>query len=770
MLPTGGGKSICYQLPALVHYWRAGQLTVIVSPLQSLMKDQVDNLVKVGVNCAVTINGLLTPIERRAALDKVRLGDAGIVLVSPEQFRSRTFVEAIRMREIATWVFDEAHCLSKWGHDFRTDYLYVARFICEQFAGPPAPIACFTATAKPDVIDDLCGHFRDTLGVELERFLGGHDRSNLSYQVVPSTKAEKPQRIVEILKYELQRGGAAVVFCATRKTAETMAELVSAQGMPCECFHGGLQAEAKKSVQQRFLGGELAVIAATNAFGMGVDKPDIRVVIHAQIPGSLENYLQEAGRAGRDGHPARCVLLFDPEDVEAQFRLSATSRLTPRDFSALLKAVRKRVNRFKKDEIVVSATELLATSEGTSIDIESPDATTKVNTAVAWLERGGFLKRNENNTRVFPASLRVATLDEAVERIAKADLPKAKREMYIAIAASLFKATDPAGISTDELMLEAGIESQECFRILHQLEALGIIANDLGLSVRLNKGVKGAADKALQRLNKMERELLELMIEQAPDADTGGEPQQLAVRPICTELRGRLGLADGDAQATPEIVRTCLRSMSDAFGSSSQRRSLWRSRGRDILSIVVHRTWGWIREVCERRRAVAQVVLARLLEALPADAQGANLLVECKARDLIDAIQCDIELRHTVSDPAAALEHALLYLHDNRVLELDRGRAVFRSAMTIAVNPDASRRRFTKDDFAPLEEFYRERTLQTHVMHEYARLGAETPERAAALLDGYFPAPAPVRSPVLQRPRRSAGTGDHRRVVSPHRR
>jgi len=400
VLPTGGGKSICYQLPALVHYRRAGQLTVIVSPLQSLMKDQVDNLVAAGVTCAVTINGLLTPLERRAALDKIRLGDAGIVLVSPEQFRSRTFADAIRMREIATWVFDEAHCLSKWGHDFRTDYLYVSRFIREHFAAQRAPIACFTATAKPDVIDDLCAHFREGLGFELERFLGGHERENLSYVVVPVSKAQKAQRVVELLKHELRHGGAAVVFCATRKTAQTMSELVTAAGTVCGCFHGGLEPETKKSVQQRFIEGDIPVIAATNAFGMGVDKPDIRVVIHADIPGSLENYLQEAGRAGRDGLAARCVLLFDQEDVETQFRLSASSKLTKKDFDSLLKAIRNRVKRLKTPEIVVSAKELLSESAGTTIDIESRDAPTKVTTAIAWLERSGFLKRNENNSRV----------------------------------------------------------------------------------------------------------------------------------------------------------------------------------------------------------------------------------------------------------------------------------------------------------------------------------------------------------------------------------
>ena len=240
VLPTGGGKSICYQLPALAHYWRSGRLTVIVSPLQSLMKDQVDNLIASGVQCAVTINGLLTPLERRAALDKIRLGDAGIVLVSPEQFRNRSFVDAIRLRQIATWVFDEAHCLSKWGHDFRTDYLYVARFIREHFAEQQAPVACFTATAKPDVIDDLVEHFQVSLGIELQRFLGGHARTNLDYVVVPVTKAEKAQRIVEMLPRDLADGGAAVVFCASRKATADYAELIAKSGLRCAHFHAGL--------------------------------------------------------------------------------------------------------------------------------------------------------------------------------------------------------------------------------------------------------------------------------------------------------------------------------------------------------------------------------------------------------------------------------------------------------------------------------------------------------------------------------------------------
>ncbi|MFA7504202.1 MAG: RecQ family ATP-dependent DNA helicase [Burkholderiaceae bacterium] len=740
ILPTGGGKSICYQLPALAHYWRSGKLTVIVSPLQSLMKDQVDNLVARGVQCVVTINGLLTSPERNAALDRIRLGDAGIVLVSPEQFRNRRFVEAIRNRQIATWVFDEAHCLSKWGHDFRTDYLYVARFIRENFQDPVAPVACFTATAKPDVVDDLIDHFRDQLGLTLHKFLGGHERTNLDYIVIPVRKGEKGQHIDQILARELRDGGAGIVFCARRTDTEIWAGQLARSGRRCHHFHAGLEPGEKKTVQRQFLTGELDVIVATNAFGMGVDKPDIRVVIHADIPGSLENYVQEAGRAGRDGESATCVLLFDEEDVEAQFRLAAGSQLNRRDLVGLLKAIRRRARRFGNDEIVVSPKELLADSESVDIDASERDAATKVQTAVSWLERSGFLKRNENRSRVYPASLRVASLAEALQRIRAHALRNKERERYEAVAGALYRSVTPEGLSTDDLRLEAGIDHRDCFRILCGLERLGIVANDLGLTALVSKGVQGASDLAFERLVRFERALLELMSELAPDASIDDTPQLLGIRAMCSELRARLELPAGHQDVNPARLNKCLRSLAEPFGSGTRRQASIQVRrvGDDSLRMQLHRGWREIREICGKRQEAARVVLAALLAKLPQGARQANLVVECKAQELLDAIDADLALRAGLRDPAVALEHALLYLHENDVIQLDKGRAVFRAAMTLEISDTDPKRRFLKEDFAPLQEHYRERTLQTHVMHEYAKLGAQKMASAIALSAAYF--------------------------------
>jgi len=480
ILPTGGGKSLCYQLPALVRHWRTGSLTVIVSPLQSLMKDQVDNLVRQGVFSAAALNGMLSMPERRDVLDKARLGDIGILLVSPEQFRNKGFTDAIKSRQIAAWVFDEAHCLSKWGHDFRTDYLYVSRFIRERHGGDLPPVACFTATAKPEVVEDLQAHFREVLGIDLALYEGGHKRENLHFEVVPVKKEEKYGLIHVLLEKEIKRTpGGAVVFTAKRKSAEEMAAFLKDMGWECAHFHAKLDPGLKKDVQKSFIEGGLRVIVATNAFGMGVDKPDVRIVIHAEIPGSLENYLQESGRAGRDRGDSRCVLLYDENDVETQFSLAARSRLSRKDIAEILRALRRRAGRVKSDEIVITAGEILADEDmQAEIEAENPDADTKVKTGVAWLERGRFLKRDENRTRVFPASLKVPSVEAAGLRLARLNLSEEIRRRYTAVFTAILNADADEGISTDRLMLDTGLSSEECIRVLQGLESCGVLSND----------------------------------------------------------------------------------------------------------------------------------------------------------------------------------------------------------------------------------------------------------------------------------------------------
>ena len=260
--------------------------------------------------------------ERRDVLDRIRLGDIGILLTSPEQLRSRTVRRTLEQREIGAWVLDEAHCLAKWGHDFRPDYRYVSRFIAKY--PPVPPILCLTATAKPGVIEEIREHFRENLDVaDLEVFNGGMERDNLDYVVHKSSPEHKNADLAELLQPQPclgdSRDGGAIVYCSSRRHTEELAEFLQAREIAAEYFHAELEPERKKDVQQRFINGELQVITATNAFGMGIDKSDVRLVVHADMPGSLENYLQEAGRAGRDGATVRCVLLYDRNDVEHQF-------------------------------------------------------------------------------------------------------------------------------------------------------------------------------------------------------------------------------------------------------------------------------------------------------------------------------------------------------------------------------------------------------------------------------------------------------------------
>ena len=737
ILPTGTGKSLCYQLPALSRYDKTGALTVVISPLVALMADQVAGLEARGISCCATVNGLLSMPERADALDRVRLGEAGILLVSPEQLRSRALRRVLDQREIGAWVLDEAHCLSRWGHDFRPDYRYVGRFIRERAGdGAPPPVLCLTATAKPDVVEDIRRHFRDRLGIPLAVFDGGAERANLAFEVVPTTGDRKFADIHRILTSHLppDAPGGAIVYCATRGRSEEVAEHLQLKEVAADCFHAGLPPETRKSVQRRFVDGELRAIAATNAFGMGIDKPDVRLVIHADIPGSLENYLQEAGRAGRDRGKARCTLLYAADDVERQFGMSARSRLSRAEIHGVLRALRNLDRKRRFDgPVVATAGEILGEDEENVFERDSATDDTRVRTAVAWLEETELLTREENSVQVFPSSLRVNSVEAAAKRLAGRAIDNAYRGQLLRIAERLIEADADEGVTTDELMEVTGLGSAAVRAALHDLERLGIASNDTALTAFVHAGVERASLQRLEEAAALETTLIAHMREAAPDLGKG-DTSSLHLRIAAQILRDR-GLADPLPERLWRIVRGIAY---DGWGEDGAGGSLAvRKQDAETVRVTLKREWGALEETAARRREGAGRLLRHLVECLPSGSRGTDLLAETTLGRLRQAIESDLVLKSRVKDPDRLLDRALLWLHELEVVRLNKGLAVFRPAMTIRLER-RERRGFARADFEPLSLHYKGRILQIHVMEEFARRGLADMSEALRLATDYF--------------------------------
>jgi len=318
VMPTGGGKSLCYQLPALM----LPNLTVVVSPLIALMKDQVDALHARGI-AAACLNSSQTIDEQNKIFSQIDAGTLKLVYIAPERFRARRFCESIARADVSLFAVDEAHCLSQWGHDFRPDYLRLDAAI-SLFKKRPI-VAAFTATATPDVREDIVKHLKMR---NPEVFVSGFARENLSFNILHVEAGTSSRRgegkttlhvakIREIIKLiDTHRTG--IIYCATRKSVERVADDLTALGVNLVMYHGGMNDIERSIAQDRFMDRSVDVAVATNAFGMGIDRADIRFVVHYEMPGSVEAYYQEAGRAGRDGAPAVCEMLFNYADRRVQ--------------------------------------------------------------------------------------------------------------------------------------------------------------------------------------------------------------------------------------------------------------------------------------------------------------------------------------------------------------------------------------------------------------------------------------------------------------------
>jgi ATP-dependent DNA helicase RecQ len=305
IMPTGAGKSLCYQLPAL----HLSGTTVVVSPLISLMKDQADKLAEAGV-ANVQLNSTLGEGEERDALARVARGDVRIVFATPERMTDTATLEALVKARVALFVVDEAHCISQWGHDFRPAYLELAAALAA--LGQP-PVLALTATATDEVARDIVSQLKRHAMKVVQT---GIYRENLHYRVLHTTNDdERVARVVQVVKASR---GTGIVYAATIKVAETLAAALRNADVRAGLYHGRMSSRDRRGQQDAFMDGHVDVMVATNAFGLGVDKPDVRYVLHAQMPGSIEAYYQESGRGGRDGEVAQCTLLYDLRDRRVQ--------------------------------------------------------------------------------------------------------------------------------------------------------------------------------------------------------------------------------------------------------------------------------------------------------------------------------------------------------------------------------------------------------------------------------------------------------------------
>ncbi len=737
ILPTGTGKSFCYQIPALSRYEKTGAVTVVISPLVALMADQVTGLEAHGITSCITINGMLSMPERSEALEKLRLGDSAIVLISPEQLRSVSFRRSLDQREIGAWVLDEAHCLSKWGHDFRPDYRYVGRYIRESAEGGVVPpVLCLTATAKPGVKEEIVEYFAERLGVEMRVFDGGSRRTNLKLVVEETTSAMKLHDIHMILAKHLppDRGGGAIVYCATRRRTEEVADFLREQGVSADRFHAGLQPEEKKTVQRNFINGELRAIAATNAFGMGIDKPDVRLVLHADIPSSLENYLQEAGRAGRDQQQAHCVLLYTRDDVERQFGMSARSRLTRREIHGVLKALRRLSRRNNSDEVEATIGEILVKDEENDFRRDSATDDTRGRTALAWLEESELLSREENRVRVFPSSLRVSSVEEAKEKLEAKAINDSVRQRLLAIVQLLIDADPDEGISTDILMDIAGLSPDQVRGALYDLERCGIASNDTALTAFVHVGVANSSKRRRAEAAGAELELLNLMREMAPDMGIGDEA------PLNLRVASQRIKDAGFDHVRPEYMARLLQGIAgDGRGEGIGGGSITvRKLDAESVRITLKREWHSVVGIAHRRRAGAARLLDHLLSCVPKGRRGTDLLAETTLGKLTEAVERDLSLAsQEVKDFRKLVDRSLVWLHEQEVIRLNKGLTVFRPAMTIHLSPE--RRGYRQADFQSLQIHYDETVRQIHVMAEYAQRGlANNMAEALHLTIDYF--------------------------------
>jgi ATP-dependent DNA helicase RecQ len=729
VFPTGGGKSITFQIPALMAGENTKSLTVIISPLQSLMKDQVDNLEKKHITDAVTINGLLDPIERSKAIERIAEGSASILYISPESLRSVTIERLLLGRKIDRFVIDEAHCFSSWGQDFRVDYLYIGDFIksLQKNKGleDKIPVSCFTATAKPKVIEDIRLYFKEKLDIELEIFSANASRTNLHYKVFKEDN--ETQKYAETRRLLEAKQCPTIIYVSRTKKAYKLAESLAEDGFNAKPYHGKMIKEEKTENQDAFINGRVDIIVATSAFGMGVDKSNVGMVIHYEISNSLENYVQEAGRAGRDENiTAECYVLFNEEDLDKHFILLNQTKLDIKEINQIWKAIKDLTRT--RNKVSNSALEI-ARKAGWDEGIN--EIGTRVTTAIAALEDAGYLKRGQNMPRVFANSILSKNAQEAIQTINASDkFSDKQKEKAIRIIKKLFSSKSKR-LSTDEVA-EAridyisdhlGIVKEEVIQIVQLLRDENILADAKDLTVFIKKGENSNRSLAVAEKYK---QLEEFFLESLQENEATYNLKEL------NEKATEAGCKD----VSPNKIRTVINFW--AIKNWIKRRNLEYSRNH--LKIAATLSSDVLKEKMVKRHFLASFIVEYLYQKAITNAgktDADEILIEFSIRELKEAVEKSAGLFK--SDATSEdLEDSLFYLSRIESIKIEGGFLVTYNRLTIDRIEKNNRILYKESDYDRLRTHYQNKVQQIHIVGEYARKMVENYKEALQFVDDYF--------------------------------
>lgn len=725
VFPTGGGKSLTFQLPALMSGITSKGLTVVISPLQSLMKDQVDNLERNQITEAVTINGMLDPIERSKSIERVANGTASLLYISPESLRSRTIENLLLGRNVVRFVIDEAHCFSAWGQDFRVDYLYIGEFIKnlqdKKSIKESIPISCFTATAKQKVIEDIIEYFREKLSLELETFTSKVSRTNLNYKVFEENNEE--EKYMEVRRLLEEKNCPTIIYVSRTRRAYDIAERLSADGYPARPFHGRMEKQEKIENQDAFIDGEVDIIVATSAFGMGVDKKDVGMVIHFDISDSLENYIQEAGRAGRDENiSADCFILFNDDDLNKHFMLLNQTKMSIKEIQQVWKAI-KDLTRFKS-RVSQSALEI-ARKAGWDDNISDIDL--RVNTAISALEDAGYLKRGQNQPRIFADSILVKNAEEAINKINKTNKMNDEQKVQAIRIMKKLISSKSRKVSADEvpesrvdhISDHLGINKEDVIRIVNILREEKILADTKDMRAYINRSnnINGSL-KILKSYFEVENYLSDKI---------NNSEMEYNLKLLNEEAEG-LGYID--------ITINKLKSIINFWTIQNIIKSSRVSDYRDTVKLLGIYKKGELENKIMDRYELSKFILEHLYKR--SNETKDNDMVEFSIIELKEEYNNHLSLLKSKDITIDDVNDSLFYLSRIEAIKIDGGFLVVYNPMDIERTEEDLRKRYKSDDYQKLKRYYQNRMEQIHIVGEYARKIISDYEEALQFVDDYF--------------------------------